>query len=115
MGKVELKYSNNQRSLTVDGLRVWVHSPVEGLQGWEFGSLDSSPVELSIAPPAHSNGTTLWDGKLSGIQDTATGKVVFQLGGRFTKPAHVRWDGQYLIAGYNSGEVLILDFDHIPS
>ena len=25
-----------------------------------------------------------------------------------------QWDGQYLVAGYESGEVLILDFNHMP-
>jgi hypothetical protein len=27
----------------------------------------------------------------------------------------VRWDGRYLVAGYESGEVLILDFKHLCS
>ena len=112
MGEVELKYSTPRRSLTVDGSRVWVHSPVKELQGWDFGISGSSPVELSIAPPALNN-TKLWDSMLSGIQDAASRKVVFQLGGRFMKPPHVQWDGQYLVAGYNSGEVLILDFNHV--
>ena len=111
MGEVELEFSEPQRSLSVDGLRVWVHSPVEELQGWDFGISGSPPVELFISPPAR-NDTKLWDYSLSGIWDTATKKVVFQLGGRFFKPACVQWDGQYLVAGYNSGEVLILDFNH---
>jgi len=81
IGKVELKYSGPQRSLSVDGLRVWVHSPVEELQGWDFGISGSSPVKLSTTPPALNN-TKLWDDKLSGIQNTATGKVGFQLHGR---------------------------------
>ena len=114
MGEVELVFSHPQRSLTVVGSRVWVCSPVEKPQGWDFGIPGSSPVELSITPPALTN-TKLWDDMLSGIQDTATGKVVFQLGGRFMKPVHLQWDGQYLVAGYNSGEVLILDFNHALS
>jgi len=114
MGEVKLKLSSLQRSLTVDGSRVWVHSPVKELQGWDFGIPGSPPVELSITPPA-LNSTKLWDNKLSRIKDTATGKVVFQLGGRFRQPRCLRWDGQYLVAGYNSGEVLILDFSRIIS
>jgi len=117
MSKVELEYSDRLRFLTVDGSRVWVHSPVKELQGWDFGISGSSPVKLYIAPPVLNNpvlnNTKLWDDKFSGIRDAATSKVVFQLGGRFMKPPHVQWDGQYLVAGYNSGEVLILDFNHV--
>jgi len=113
MGEVVLTFSGPQRSLTVDGSRVWVHSPVEKLQGWDFGILGSSPVQLSITSPSYLNNTKLWDSKLSGIKDTDTGKVVFQLGERLMKPTHLQWDGQYLVAGYNSGEVLILDFNHV--
>jgi hypothetical protein len=43
------------------------------------------------------------------IKDTVTGKVVLQLNGRYAKPFDVQWDGQYLVAGYESGEVMILD------
>ena len=114
MGEVELEYSQPQRSLTVDGSRIWVHSPVEKLQGWDFGIPGSSPVELSITPPALNN-TKLWDDELSEIQDTATGKVIFKLGGRFRRPSHLQSDSQYLVAGYNSGEVLILYFSHLIS
>jgi len=112
IGEVKLKHSNYPRSLSVDGSRVWVHSHVGELQGWDFGISVLSPVKLSITPPALNN-AKLWDDKLSGIWDADTRKVVFQLGGRFMKPPHVEWDGQYLVAGYNSGEVLILDFNHV--
>jgi len=114
MGKVELEYSIHRRSLTVDSSRVWVHSRVEKHHGWDFGTPGSSPVELSITPP-HLNKTTLWDGALCRIKDTITGGVVFQLGGRFMNPACLQWDGQYLVAGYTSGEVLILDFSCVLS
>jgi len=40
------------------------------------------------------------------IQDAITGKEVFQLVGRYAKPKRAQWDGQYLVAGYTSGEVL---------
>jgi len=112
--EAELELSDSRRSITVDGSRVWVHSPLEKLQGWDFGIPGSSPVELSIPPPC-LNKTTLWDGVLSGIKDRITGRVVFQLGGRFKKPTHLQWDGQHLVAGYRSGEVLILDFNCVLS
>ena len=47
------------------------------------------------------------------IKNTETGKEVFQLRERYAKPTDVWWDGQYLVAGYESGEVLILDFHHM--
>ena len=113
VGEAEVGYSLPHRSLTVDGSRVWVHSPIEELQGWDFGISGSPPLQLSIIPPPHSNDNTLWVNDPPGIRNVATGKVVFQLGGRFARPMYPEWDGQYLAAGYESGEVLILDFDHV--
>ena len=112
MGEVGLKYSRLQRILTVDGSRVWVHSPVLELQGWDFGISGSSPVQLSNMSSPHLNGTKLWDIYQSRIKDIVTGKVGFQLGERFAEPIASQWDGQYLVASYKSGEVLILDFNH---
>ena len=115
VGEVKLEYSEWRRSLTVDGSRVWVHSPVLELQGWDFGTPSPSPVQLSDMPLPHLNDTKQWDVALSGIKDTVSGKVVFQLGGMFAEPVDSQWDGQYLVAGYQSGEVLILDFNHMFS
>ena len=47
------------------------------------------------------------------VKDTVTGKEVLRLLGKYEKPSCVQWDGQYLIAGYDNGEVLILDFQHL--
>ena len=113
VGEAKLEYSKYRRSLTVEGSRVWVHSPVLELQGWDFGIPSPSPAQLSDIPLPHLSGTKLWDDDLSGIKDRVSGKVVFQLGGRFAKPVDSQWDGQYLVAGYHSGEVLILDFNHM--
>ena len=44
---------------------------------------------------------------------TVTGKEIFQLVGRYADPYDAQWDGRYLVAGYMSGEVLILDFNHM--
>jgi len=46
------------------------------------------------------------------MRDIVTGEVGFQLAGRYANPVDSWWDGQYLVAGYESGEVLILDFHH---
>jgi len=100
--------------LTVDGSRVWVHFPSSEPLGWDFGTPDASPVQISNMPQPHLNHTKMWDIGLSRIVDTVTGKVVFQLDGKFAKPTHAQWDGQYLVAGYLSGEVLILDFNCVP-
>ena len=102
--------------LTIDGPRVWVHPPSspELIFGWDFGVSGSSPVKLS---------NLSWNGPhldfvggirdqrsfLPAVQDTVTGKVVFQLPGRLARPSDAQWDGQYLVAGYDSGEVLILE------
>ena len=112
MGEVGLEYSKPRRSLTVDGTRVWVHSPVLELQGWDFGTPDSSPIQLSDISLPYLNSTKLWDIHQSRIKDTVTGNVVFQLGERFAEPVDSQWDGQYLVCGYESGEVLIVDFSN---
>ena len=114
VSEVGLEPSGPRRSLTVNGSSVWVHSPVLDLQGWDFGIPDSPPVQLPNIPSSHSTGTKLWDTCKFRIGDIVTRKVVFQLGGRFAKPNDSQWDGQYLVAGYESGEVLILDFNHMP-
>ena len=39
--------------------------------------------------------------------------MVLKLPERFSGPIKLLWDACYLVAGYVSGEVLILDFDHV--
>ena len=112
LGMVELDMSIDERFLSVDGSRVWIHSSVLEFQGWDF-EVPESPVQLSDIPPSHINNSKLWDVHLSQLIDAATGKVIFQPVGKFECPFVSQWDGQYLAAGYESGEVLILDFNHI--
>jgi len=99
----------------IDSSRVWIHyrnSPAQ--EGWDFVT---SPVPFD--PPTGRpqldfiGGTWRQTEGPSWIKDTATGKKVFQLDGRYVKPFDVQWDGRYLVAGYRSGEVLILDFHHL--
>jgi len=101
-------------SLVVDGSRVWAYSSDLGYQGWDFGISSPLPVQLHNIPPhkLHPNGTLLWDTVLSGIKDQATGRVVFQLSRRFTRPADVQWNGQYLVVCYPFNKVLVLDFSY---
>jgi hypothetical protein len=59
----------------------------------------------------HLNDTKLWDNRLCRIQDTVTGKVVFQLPERFQSHiVEVQWNGQYLVISPKSGKELILEF-----
>ena len=109
VGEVKLMCDPVPRLLAVEGSKIWVHSPSSEPLGWDFGTPGPSPVQLCT----HLDYTKLWDAHQSQIKDRATGKVVFQLGGRYGKPHDVQWDGQYLVAGYWSGEVLILDFGHM--
>jgi len=111
VGELCLQLSQPRRFLTVDGSRVWVHSPLSEPLGWDFGIPDSLPVQLSGTPLLHHNGTKQWDIGRSRIKDRITGKVVFQLAGKFANPVVSQWDGRHLVAGYQSGEVLILDFN----
>jgi len=114
VGKMEAEEVPFFNSLVVDGSRAWAYSSSLGYQGWDFGTSSSSPVQLHNIPPhkLHPNGTLLWDAVLSGIKDQVTGRVVFQLSRRFTRPADVQWNGQYLVICYPLNHVLVLDFSY---
>ena len=49
----------------------------------------------------------------SKIEDTVTGKVVFQLPARSSDLLNAQWDGQHLVGNYESGKLLILDFNYV--
>ena len=113
VGKVGVRYGTPQRFLSINGSCIWVHSSDSEPVGWDFGIPGSPPVQLSNSLSLHSNKTGLWDTGQSRIIDTATGKVVFKLAGKVAEPTDSQWDGQYLVLGYKSGEVLILNFNHM--
>ena len=104
-------------SLIVGGSRVWVYFTDSQIHGWDFGFPESSPVPLPNTSPDRPHlcfiGISRDDTSPSRIEDTVTGKEVFQLYGRYAMPHEARWDGRYLIAGYGSREVLILDCNGI--
>ena len=111
MGKVEFGGYNGEKLLAMDGSRVWIGMPGVKPDGWDFGIPGSPPVELSTLPTdrLHLNNTKLWDNNHCRIQDMATGRVVFQLPGRFQNHIiEVQWNGQYLAVSFGSGEELIL-------
>ena len=112
VGKMQIQYDGHLGSLTMDGSKVWVQWPELNCKGWDFSAPGSTPMELSNAstPPSSSK---LWDPKQAGIKNPATGEVVFQLSGRFSSPVKVQCDNSYLVAGYQTGEVLILDLTNV--
>jgi len=118
MGRVELYYDQcSDAFLTIDGSRVWAHFP-GGIGGWDFGVPDSSSIQHYQEPPNRPcldfiGGIRKGRSFLPGIEDTISGKKVLQLPSRYTMPGDAQWDGQYLVAGYDSGEVLILDCDSL--
>ena len=101
----------------MDGSKVLVSFQLAETQGWDFGNPGSTPIQFS-GTSSHLSlvGGQWWTtGGSLGVQDSVTGKEVFKLCGKYAHPSAEQWDGQYLIAGYYSGEVLILDFGHILS
>jgi len=111
VGQVKIQKWDYMDPLQVYGSEVWVRLEDSSTLGWDFGISGSSPVplsNLSIGRPHLDFISGPWR-----FKDTVTGEVVFQLPGRYTTPNVVQWDGQYLVAGYKSGEVLILDFHHM--
>ena len=117
MGKVELEDEPYVDPLYVDGSKIWVCFKDSPTQGWDFGIPGFSPIQLSSTFPDGPHldliGGTRWNPSPCIVKDAITGKEVYQLVGRYANPREVQWDGQYLVAGYVSGEVLILDFKHV--
>jgi len=114
-GEVKLESDDLYLDSTwADGSKVWVCSKDLTVQGWDFGTSDSPPIPLSKRFHLDFIGGPLWQtGSTSWIKDTVTGKRVFQLSGRYAEFCEVQWDGRYLVAGYQSGEVTILDFNDL--
>ena len=112
VGEVETRYSGQSGSLTVNGSKVWAHWPQSEYQGWDFGTPGSNPTQLA-GMPTLSDGSMLWDPRQGRIKNAGTGGTIFQLSGRFANPTDVQCDGSYLVAGYESGEILILELKHV--
>ena len=111
-GRVEHS-SYRPKLLAVDGPRIWIEDVFKESSGWDFRTSGSPPVELSTQPSytLHLNDTRLWDNRQCGIQDTATGKVVFQLSEQSQSHiVEVQWNGQYLFISLKSAKELILEF-----
>ena len=113
VGIVRIGTLSPKRSLTVDDSKAWIHYPQTEYQGWDFGIPGLSPVELSSISTLHLSGPMVWDIIEFRIKDTVSGKIVFHLPERFVNPIDVQCDGCYLAARYSSGDILILDFNHV--
>jgi WD40 repeat protein len=135
VGKVELEERANLDPLCMDDSRIWVQFLNQPTQGWDFGISEYPPAQLfntfSERPHLHFNMDTWFhdrdvnlfdedDGtgaslyrNVTSIEDTVTGEKVFQLFGRYGEPRVAQWDGRYLVAGYYSGDIVILDFNHL--
>ena len=113
MGKVGLEGKPSHVPLVVDGSKVWVYFEDLQTKGWDFGVPGSTPVLLSNAPPDPERPRLNFISGSARIKDKVTGKEVFQLPERYVEPTIVQWDGQFLVASYKSGELLILDFIHM--
>ena len=97
--------------LCLNDSKIWVCFKDLSVQGWDFEISDSSPIPLSDMAPDRLHLHYL-PGQ-SRIVDTVIGQEVFRLSGRYVRPSCIQWDGWYLATGYDSGEVLILDFIHM--
>jgi WD40 repeat protein len=114
MGKVEVRDTSYLGPL--DGSKILVHCKYDTqTEVLDFGISGSHPIYIhntSLERP-RLHGISWWTNGPSKIEDSVTGKEVFWLSGRYAEPVEAQWDGQYLVAGYKSGEVLILDFNHL--
>jgi len=102
--------------LWIYGSKVIVRLRKSLALGWDFGILGSTPIEIFPISSDRSyldfiGITSEQTGGKIGIGDIATGNMVFQLTGK--KLTAVQWDGCHLIAGYDTGEVWILDFSNM--
>jgi len=118
VGKVEVDYSQILDPLVADSSKIWASSEDSLTKGWDFGISNSPPIPLSNTFSVRPHLNFIWDSwwwasDPCRIRHTATGRDIFQPTGRYERPNDVRWDGQFLVAGYLSGEVLILDFNHV--
>jgi hypothetical protein len=117
VGGVELQDEQGFDLFHMGGSRICVDSYDSPIQGWDFGISGSSPLPLPniSSERPHLEWISKYHSGSPQIKDTVTGKVILQLSGRYAEHKDVQWDGRYLVAGYESGEVLILDFNQMLS
>ena len=104
--------------LRMDNSKILVQLGTSSTEVWDFGAPGSTCIQLSelSSDRPQLNLTDIRKqspGSPVQVQDSVTGKVIFQLYGKHRDPSAIQWDGQYLVTGYASGEVLILDFGQV--
>ena len=112
-------YTRTSISVNLDGPIIWVHSLGRSQAwGWDSRNLKAPPLDSSKMPKRlrlaclHARGDEGSTGQ-SRIIDTTSKVDVFRLSGRIANPGKAVWDGRYLCVGYETGELLILDFVHM--
>jgi hypothetical protein len=120
VGEVELEDDSSVDLLRMGGSRICVRFHNSLTLGWDFGITGSSPIPLSSTSSERpylyfTGGDYLALNGPALIVDSVTRKAVFQFSGRYANPRKVQWDGRYLVTGYDSAEVLILDFNQMLS
>ena len=100
--------------LCMNNSKILVQLGISTTEVWDFGAPDSTCIQLSEISSDRPRLNLidfrfLSPGSLVRIEDGVTKKDVFQLYGKYGDPYAMQWDGQYLVAGYTSGEVLVLD------
>ena len=113
--KIELDKSKDLDYIAVDGSKVWIYSNKLEYEGWDLGTPGSSLVQVLDSFPSklHPSGAILWNILQSNIQETGSGKVLFQLAKGYGRPDDVQWNNQYLYLAYVSGKLFILDCSHM--
>ena len=109
MEKMDIGNRSYSGTLIADGSKVWACWNQSNYKGWDFGTPGSTPVELPNMPAT----SRLWNPKQARIKNPATGEVVLQLSRRFANPVCIQCNDSYLVAAYESGEILILDLTNV--
>ena len=105
--------------LKMDGSKVPVYLFDDSIQAWDFGTQGSGPIQLpvtfldNLCVKFNWNGDTGMEILGVEIQGRVT-KGSFPLLSEYTHPSVAQCSCHYMILGYKSGEVLILDLDHTP-
>ena len=99
--------------MAIDGSRVWMNVDGREIRGWNIGI--SNPDSIGPCDPFPNRphldfigGIREYRMSLPPIENTITGKEFLRLPRSLDNPTDAQWDGQYLVAGYDTGDVLIL-------
>ena len=115
-------YTGNPTDLSVnlDGPIIWIRSSKRSQAwGWDSTDLWSPPLDSFDSTNGHPmvclhvRRGPWYNTIQSKIIDTTSQTEVFRLPGLIEHPGKVAWDGRYLFAVDENGELLIVDFVHM--